>query len=101
MNHNNNTAMAILAYIGPLVIVSLLISKHVPFVKFHIRQGLVLLVIEVAVWILGTIFWPLWILLNLVNLALFLLSIVGIINVTQNKEKALPIVGGFAHYFKI
>ena len=42
--------MAVLAYIGPLVIISYIQAKNDLFVKFHIKQGLVLLVIEVAVW---------------------------------------------------
>lgn len=94
-----NTAMAILAYIGPLVIVSYLTSKDDPFVKFHIKQGLILFIIEVAVWFLGMVFWPLWLLLNFVNLVVFILAIIGIINVTQNKEQKLPLVGDYAKYF--
>ena len=96
----NKTLMGILSYIGPLVIISYFTSKDDPFVKFHIKQGLVLLVIEVAVWVLGMMFWPLWLLLNLVNLATFILSILGIVNVVQGKEKMLPLVGDYAKYFK-
>lgn len=97
---SNRTIMGILAYVGPLVIVSYLVAKDDPFVKFHIKQGLVLLVIEVAVWFLGMIFWPLWMLFSLVNLVTFIFSIVGIVNVAQGKEKNLPIVGDYAKYFK-
>lgn len=97
----NNMVMAILAYIGPLVIVSFLVAKNDPFVKFHIKQGLVLLVIEVAVWILGMIFYMFWPILNLVNFATFIFAIVGIIRVTQGKEMQLPLVGKYSSYFKI
>jgi hypothetical protein len=45
----DNKLMGILAYIGPLIIVSYLVAKDDPFVKFHIKQGLVLFVIEIAV----------------------------------------------------
>lgn len=96
---SQRTVMAILAYLGPLVIVSWVISKNDPFVKFHIKQGLVLLVIEVAVWLLGMVFWPIWFLLNLVNVAALILSIIGIINVVQNREKMLPLVGVYSKYF--
>ena len=34
--------MAVLSYIGPLVIVSYIVANNDPFVKFHIKQGLVL-----------------------------------------------------------
>src|SRR3989344_4162101 len=34
---NNNTVMAVLSYIGPLVIISYLVSRSNQFVKFHIK----------------------------------------------------------------
>ena len=92
--------MGILSYIGPLVIISYLVAKNNPFVKFHIKQGLVLLVIEIAVWLLGTIMWSLWPILNLVNLATLVLAILGIVNVVHQKEKELPLVGKYASHFK-
>ncbi|HUZ92675.1 MAG TPA: hypothetical protein VNG29_01610 [Candidatus Paceibacterota bacterium] len=94
-----NTAMAVLAYIGPLVIVSYLVAKDDPFVKFHIKQGLVLFAASVVVWILGTVAPFLWILLNLVNLAIFVLAVLGIINVIHGKEEKLPVVGAYARHF--
>ncbi len=95
-----NMAMAILAYLGPLVIVSYVSAKDDPFVKFHIKQGAVLFALNIIVWILGTIMWPLWRILNVVNLAIFVLAILGIINVTKGKEVELPVVGGCSKYFK-
>jgi len=93
--------MAALAYLGPLVIVSYLVAKDDSFVKFHIKQGAVLLVVEVVTWFLGVVFWPLWLLLKLVNLIAFILVIVGIVNVAQGTEKNLPIVGNYARYIAI
>ena len=95
-----NKVMAVLAYIGPLLIVSYLTAKDDPMVKFHIKQGLVLLVIEVALWVLGSVFIPfLWQILNLINLGVVILSIIGIVNVLQGKEKELPLIGKFSSYF--
>ena len=91
--------MAILAYLGILVIVSYVVAKEDPFVKFHIKQGLVLLVLVIAVWFLGMLIWPLFPLLSLVNLVIFILAIVGIINAAKGKEKELPFVGQFSKYF--
>ena len=96
----HNTLMGALSYIGPLVIVSYITAKDDPFVKFHIKQGLVLLVIEVAVWFIGMMFmWPIMMLLNLVNLATLILSIVGIINAVKGEQKELPLVGKFSKHF--
>lgn len=97
-----NILMAILSYIGPLVIVSYLTSKDDPFVKFHIKQGLVLFVIEVGVWFLTSMmFYQFWMILNIINLGTLILSIVGIVNAAQGHEKELPLVGQFSKHFPI
>jgi uncharacterized membrane protein len=93
-----NTLMGVLSYISILVVIPLLVAKDDPFVKFHIKQGLVLLVIEVAVWVVGTMIWPLMMFLNLINLAAFVLAIIGIINVVKGLEKELPFVGKYSKY---
>ena len=88
--------MAILAYIGPLIIVSYLMAKDNPTVKFHIKQGLVLFVVEIILWVLGMMVWMLWPLVQLVNLAILVLAITGIMNAVQGKEKEFPLVGSYA-----
>lgn len=100
---SNRMLFGILSYLGILVIVSLVAKKDDPFVKFHIKQGLVLLAIEVIIWILSSMLmiWSLWPLYRILNLGLLVLSILGIINVTQNKEKPLPLVRGLAKHFPI
>jgi len=97
----SNVLMGILSYLGPLVIISYLTSKNNSFVKFHIKQGLVLLCLEIVLWVLSSMFfWQLWALAQLINLAILVLAIIGIVNVVQKKEKMLPIVGGLSSYFK-
>jgi uncharacterized membrane protein len=96
-----NTLMGILCYLGPLVIIPLIVAKDDAFVKFHIKQGLVLLIIEAVVWALGMYVWQFWALYELVNLLTFILSIVGIVNVVQGREKELPLVGSYGNSFKI
>lgn len=93
--------MGILAYLGVLVIIPFLMAKDDPFVKFHIKQGLILAITEIAVWVLGMsmMFWNLWPILSLVNLATLVLSIVGIVNVVQGQEKELPLIGSFSKNF--
>ena len=102
-HHNNraknSTLMAILSYLGPLVIVSYVTAKDNAFVKFHIKQGLVVFSIEVGMWILGMIIWPLMIILGIINIAAFVLSIIGIMNVLNGKETPLPLVGQYSRYF--
>jgi uncharacterized membrane protein len=93
--------MGVLAYLGPLVIIPYLMAKNNPFVKFHIKQGLVLLCFQIIIWIIGSmLLWHMWALINLLNLALFVLAIIGIVNVVQKKEAMLPVVGSLSRHFK-
>ncbi len=96
---HKNTTMAVLSYIGPLVIISYLTSKDDQYVKFHIKQGLVLLTIEIAAWILSMVIYGLWPIINIINLITFVLSVVGIVYVIQGKEKELPLIGKYSSYF--
>ncbi len=102
-HHNNGTKnktlMGVLSYLGPLVIVPYVTAKDDAFVKFHVKQGLVVFSIEVGMWVLGMIIWPLMIILGIINVAAFVLSIIGIVNVLNGKETPLPLVGHYSKYF--
>ncbi len=95
---DERTLMAILCYLGILVLIPLLTShKKDPFVKFHIKQGLVFLIAGVIV---GAISWfPVfgW----AAGILLFILFIIGIVNAATGKQKELPIIGQFADKFEI
>lgn len=95
----HNTLMGVLAYIGPLVIVSYLAAKDDAFVKFHIKQGLILFIATVALQIVRSYLWILYDIISIAYLAVGVLSIIGIINVIQKKEKELPLVGHLSKHF--
>src|SRR5262245_55309593 len=95
----NRTIMGVFAYLGVLIIIPFLLAKDDSFVKFHLRQGVVLVIIEIAVWVLGSMSWQLWPLLTVVNLGTIVLAVIGIVNVVQHKEAELPFVGSFARNF--
>lgn len=97
--NEKNTVMGILSYLGPLVLFPYLVAKDDAFVKFHVKQGLVLLVGEVGIWFLGMIMWPLMPIIGIINLGFLVLIIIGIVNVAQGKEKELPLVGSLSKYF--
>ncbi len=101
--HDDTTLMSILAYIGILVLIPYFTAKQNPVVKFHVRQGLVLLVPEVLLWVASEILWssifsPIFMVLNL---GLLVLSIIGIVNVVNKKQEPLPLVGQYAKHFNI
>ena len=98
---NNNVIMAVLAYLGILIIVPFVTdAKNDPFVKFHLKQGLVLVISEVigifigVVPILGWIIAPFLMLFNLI------MVILGIVNAATGKQKQLPIIGSIGNNFK-
>ncbi|MDE2021381.1 MAG: hypothetical protein KGI71_00410 [Patescibacteria group bacterium] len=91
-----NTFVAAMSYFGPLVVVSYVLAKKDSFVMFHIRQAAVLFCIEVALWVLTSFFWPLWLFWQLINLGIFVLAIIGIVHAVQSEETELPLVGHLA-----
>jgi|SRR6185312_7240298 len=100
-HQQNKTLMGILAYLGILIIIPFLMDKEDPFVKFHIKQGLLLVIVEVVIWAIGYsyILFQLWPLIELINLAVLIFSIIGIVNVAQGHQKELPLIGSWAHMF--
>lgn len=97
-----NTTMAIIAYI--IFFVPLLTgdAKKDPFVKYHVKQGLVLFLLAVIINVIGMIipfyFWYSisWIL----SLGVLVLLILGIVNAAGGKQEPLPVIGKFADVFK-
>ena len=97
-----NTTMAIIAYI--IFFVPLLTgdAKKDPFVKYHVKQGLVLFLLAVLINVVGMIipfyFWYSisWIL----SLGVLVLLILGIVNAAGGKQEPLPVIGKFADVFK-
>lgn len=99
----DDTLMGVLCYLGPLVIIPYMTSLDKPFVKFHVKQGIVLFGLEVILYIVGTMFLfsGLYPIIMLLNLGTLILTIIGIVNVVGKKEVALPLIGQFADKVKI
>jgi uncharacterized membrane protein len=92
-----NTTMAAIAYI--IFFVPLLTdAKDDPFVKFHVKQGLLLLILSIFTSILGRI--PIigiigWVL----GLGLFVLWVIGIMNALNGNMTPVPLVGQYAEEY--
>jgi uncharacterized membrane protein len=99
-----NKMMAILAYIGILVLVPIFAAKDSKFARYHANQGLLLFILAVACSIVLMIlfaiafvvpFLPcvvsiLWLLFVI---GMLVMSIMGIINAANGKMKPLPVIG--------
>lgn len=102
----DNKIMALLSYLGILVLVPIFGAKESKFARFHANQGLILcvaaIVYGVAYSILSEIImaisWRLHFLVSLIGLVsivFVILAIMGIINVVNGKAKELPIIGKY------
>lgn len=112
---DENKIMAVLSYIGILVLIPLLAKKDSPYAQFHAKQGLVLLITGVALGVISTVAGFIavipvigWIIGLLVGLAIFVagiglmvIGIMGIINAVTGKMKELPIIGQYASKINI
>jgi len=94
-NKKLNTGMAIIAYI--IFFVPLITDdKDDPFVKFHVKQSLMLVVTYVG--LMATAIIPIigWAIAFFGGLGIFVLWIIGIINAANGEKKELPILGQYA-----
>ncbi len=94
-------AIAILSYLGILVLVPLLAAKEDEFAQYHAKQGLVLLIVAVIGMFVGAVPIIGWLLIPFISLGTIILAIMGIINVLKKEKKELPVVGKYAKQFKI
>lgn len=111
----DNKLMAILSYLGILVLIPMFACKDSKFARYHANQGLVLFGVEVAYIIISAIlravikvpsYWygvyvgtytPGWLntILWLISIPLAILAVLGIINAANGKAKELPVIGKF------
>ena len=109
---DNSKIFCILAYLNILWVVGLFVSpeKDMPRVRFHVGQGILLTIISYAggivLSIISTIFGLISPILGLLaylltgafGIVMLVLVIMGIMNVVNDKDVELPIVGKFAFY---
>lgn len=109
----NNKAMAVLSYIGILVLIPIFAAKNSPYARYHANQGLILLlagvvwgmfysIVAVCLSILSLFLPLLWAIsfavisiFGILSLAFLALEIYGIVNAATGKAKPLPVLGRF------
>lgn len=99
-----NKIMAVLAYFGFLVFIPLFAAKRSRFVRFHVKQGLILLAAEllfaicycILSFIVLSISWHLYYIVKMAGMVRYLfpvLAVIGILNAMNGKAKKLPVIG--------
>ena len=82
----DNKLMAILAYVWILFLVPLFAAPQSKFARYHANQGLLLFIVSIICGIIPILGW-------LLEIATFILMIIGILNAANGKAKELPIIG--------
>lgn len=69
------------------------------FVKFHAKQGLVLILSIITLQVLSSLVIFLTILWIIIGIFLLILGLIGIIYALEDKEKPIPLIGKYAKMF--
>ena len=90
-----NKMNAVLSYIGILILVPLLSeeAKKSPYAKFHMNQGLVLLVSGIALGVISIVPVLGWLVGFVGSIALFVIWIMALIGAVNGEMKRVPILG--------
>ena len=98
-------SLAWLSYLGLLLLIPLLVLKDNPYAKYHVKQGLALLILGIASGVAGIVlgFIPVlgWLLWMALWIFIVVLAIIGIINALSGKTEPLPLIGKYGDQFKI
>jgi len=89
---NGVTILAILSYLYILVLIPIIFGSKKPFIQYHTRQGMALLVL----WVVFAFSFFVPILPWIVGLYILVCIVVGIINVVTGHERELPLIGKLA-----
>ncbi len=100
-------SVAWLSYLSILLVIPLVLQKDNPYTKFHVKQGLVLLILEIILSVVSKllVFIPFLgpflasLIIPLAWIFVLVLIIMGIINALQGKTQRLPLIGAFGEKF--
>ena len=103
-NVDEGKLCAILAWIFPIGLIWYFVDEKMKknkFANFHVKQSLVLAILALAIYVVGSIIPVLgwFIILPLGNLLVFILFLIGIISAINGKEKELPVIGKYGKKF--
>ncbi len=92
----NNMPISLLAYIGPLALITYFCAKDSKFARYHAVRGLNLFIIEFLLGIICVIVGAIpivgWIVSTAFGLISLAFSIIGIVNVVKGRCRELPFI---------
>src|SRR3989339_1092032 len=96
-----NKVIAAIGYLGILCLIPLLAKKNSAFAQHHGKQGLVILIAWIILWVVnvipvfGQIVWALG------SIGLLILVLLGIINALNGNIWEMPVLGQYAKQIKL
>jgi len=101
----DNKVIAAIGYLWILCLVPLLAKKNSKFAQHHGKQGLVLTVISIILWVVGfiLIFIPVigWLVLFVAWITLIVLAVMGIVKSLNGEYWEIPVIGEYAKKIKL
>lgn len=92
---DNSKMMAALAYL--LFFIPLLSEyKDNEYVKFHVKQSILILLVGVGIGVVSSIPLIGWVVAPLASIGLMILWVIGIINAWTGKKTPIPYIGKYA-----
>ncbi len=109
----NNKVMAVLSYLGILVLIPWFAAPQSCFARFHAKQGVTLFLVDIAYTIISVLLgliktphyyyffeyyatpWYINLLIFIIGIPVIVLTILGIVNAARGHAKELPIIGKF------
>lgn len=90
---NDGKVMSVLAYLGCLLLIPLIAANKNKFVRFHLNQGLILLIASVIGGLVSFIPYVGTVLNSAIAIVVFVFMVMGIVNACQGQMKGLPLIG--------
>lgn len=91
---SDGKVMAVLSYLGCLIFIPIFAGRKNKFARFHLNQGLVLLVSNVILSAVVNCIPKVGSILTIfASIAILIFEIIGIVNAATGKVKELPLIG--------
>jgi uncharacterized membrane protein len=97
--NNERRGMAAVSYLGVLCLIPLLLARDSEFAQHHAKQGLVLAILGFLLKIVGDLLWRVpfgGAVVMIAGLALFIVSIIGIVKALSGERFEIPYVSEWA-----
>lgn len=91
-----NKILAAISYLGVLCLVPLFLKKSSPYVQFHAKQGLVLLIAEIIISFVNIIPFFGFMVWAFAGLLFFIISMVALVRTWNGESWEIPVISDYA-----